>query len=128
MACYADHSGIRLKDDGSPVTEADEKAEALILRALTSVAPGIPVISEESAGEDRCTDIDGSFWLVDPLDGTKEFISRNGEFTVNIALIERHHPVLGVILAPVLDRLYAGIVGKGAFREDSYRREPIVCR
>ena len=82
---------VRDKDDSSPVTAADEACEAFILDALRQLTPNIPIISEEAASAGDLPDVvrDGAFWLVDPLDGTKEFLSRNGEFTVNIALVER---------------------------------------
>ncbi len=99
---------VSTKADGSPVTKADNAAEAVILPALHHLTPTIPVVSEEAAAAGHRPDISGGrFWLVDPLDGTKEFISRNGEFTVNIALIERGVPVLGVVYAPATGDLYA---------------------
>ncbi|MEZ5923198.1 MAG: 3'(2'),5'-bisphosphate nucleotidase CysQ [Hyphomicrobiaceae bacterium] len=93
------------KADGSPVTEADKRAEALILERLNAAAPEIPIVSEENAASHSLSPPD-RFFLVDPLDGTKEFVSRNGEFTVNIALIERGVPALGVVYAPVKGGLY----------------------
>src|SRR5438132_5780738 len=108
MAVYACDFEVRHKGDASPVTEADERAEAAILPVLARCSPGIQVISEEAAGKAALPVPQRRFWLVDPLDGTREFVSRNGEFTVNIALIEDGRPVLGVVLAPVLGRLYAG--------------------
>ena len=93
------------KADGSPVTEADRLAEALILTRLGAAAPDIPVVSEENAAS-HALKPPAVFFLVDPLDGTKEFVSRNGEFTVNIALIEAGTPVLGAVYAPVKDELY----------------------
>lgn len=93
------------KADGSPVTEADRQGEALILERLATVAPGIPVVSEENAASHSLRPPD-RFFLVDPLDGTKEFVSRNGEFTVNIALIESGVPVLGVVYAPAKGPLF----------------------
>lgn len=133
MAIYATDFEIRDKNDTSPVTEADEKAEALILAELARLTPGIPVISEEAAAAGNIPETAQcpSFWLVDPLDGTKEFIRRNGEFTVNIALIEHCRPVLGVVFAPALGsqgRLYVGSRGEGAFVEDAAGRRPIHCR
>jgi 3'(2'), 5'-bisphosphate nucleotidase len=104
---------VRSKDDASPVTEADEAAETFILGALNTLTPDIPVVAEEAmaAGEEPV--IDGNrFWLVDPLDGTKEFISRNGEFTVNIALIEDGQPVAGVVHAPAMAMTWAGVCGE----------------
>ena len=100
---------VRRKDDASPVTEADEAAEAVILAGLAKVSPDIPVIAEESVAAGHIPDVSGGrFWLVDPLDGTKEFINRNGEFTVNIALIEDGIPVLGVVYAPAIGRMFSG--------------------
>lgn len=100
---------VRSKDDASPVTAADEAAEAFILEALDKLTPEIPVVSEEAASAGHLPDVTGGrFWLVDPLDGTKEFISRNGEFTVNIALIEDGRPVAGVVHAPALAMTWAG--------------------
>ena len=129
MAVYATDFGVRGKADASPVTEADERAEALILAALVRLAPEIPVVAEESVAAGRVPAIGACFWLVDPLDGTKEFIGRNGEFTVNIALIEHGEPVLGVVLAPALGRLFAGLAGQGAFVvESDGRRLPLRCR
>jgi 3'(2'), 5'-bisphosphate nucleotidase len=125
---YATDFEVAKKTDASPVTAADEKAEAIILKALAAIAPDIPVISEEAASAGHIPDVGDRFWLVDPLDGTKEFISKNGEFTVNIALIENHKPVLGVVLAPALNRLFAGVVGEGAFIEDANGRRAIRCR
>lgn len=102
------------KADGSPVTLADAKAEQIILPALAVLTPDIPVISEEAAAAGESPDFgDGPFWLVDPLDGTKEYLSRNGEFTVNIALVIDGAPVLGVVFAPALGRLYAGCGAPG---------------
>ena len=93
MAIYATPIAVTTKADHSPVTEADQKAEDVILAGLKSLFPNIPVIAEESVAKGNISDIGESFFLVDPLDGTKEFISSNGEFTVNIALIENGVPV-----------------------------------
>jgi len=128
MQIYATDFAVRGKDDASPVTEADERAEALILPELARLTPAIPVVSEEEAAAGRIPAVGECFWLVDPLDGTKEFINRNGEFTVNIALIEDGEPVLGVVFAPALDRLFAGATGVGAFVEDKGTRRPITTR
>lgn len=99
----------RLKDDASPVTVADERAEADILTGLARFCPGIPVVAEEAAAAGRAaTEGFDRFILVDPLDGTREFISRRPEFTVNIALVEQGVPVAGVVYAPALGRAYAG--------------------
>jgi len=128
MQVYSTDFAVRGKDDASPVTEADERAEALIVPALQALAPEIPIVAEEAVAAGRVPTVAGRFWLVDPLDGTKEFISRNGEFTVNIALVEDGVPVLGVVLAPALGRLFSGAVGVGAFVEDADGRRPIQCR
>ena len=109
-----DAASVATKGDGSPVTAADEAAEAVILAELARVAPGIPIVAEESVAAGKCPATGSRFFLVDPLDGTKEFISRNGEFTVNIALIENGRPVLGVVYAPAIGEIYAGGVGQGA--------------
>ncbi len=108
MRIYESGTVARLKDDRSPVTDADEQAEAIILARLQALFPDIPVVAEESAARGECPAIGGRFILVDPLDGTKEFINRNGEFTVNIALIEDGRPVAGVVYAPAIDALFAG--------------------
>jgi len=115
MRIYATDFAVVTKGDASPVTEADQKAEAIILTGLKHIAPGIPVIAEEEAAAGRFPTTAGTFFLVDPLDGTKEFISKNGEFTVNIALIEDGKPVLGAVYAPALGKIWWGSVGKGAF-------------
>jgi 3'(2'), 5'-bisphosphate nucleotidase len=131
MQVYGTDFAVRGKDDASPVTEADERAEALIVPALHALAPGVPVVAEEAVAAGRVPEVQERFWLVDPLDGTKEFISRNGEFTVNVALIEGGRPVMGVVFAPALGRLYAGRVGEGAWVEDPARgpgRHPIHVR
>jgi 3'(2'), 5'-bisphosphate nucleotidase len=112
---YRDDAAVRLKADASPVTAADEAAEAVILAGLATLTPSIPVVAEETVAAGRIPTLDdGPFWLVDPLDGTKEFISKNGEFTVNIALIEGSEPVLGVVLAPALGKVWWGARGHGA--------------
>ncbi len=128
MAVYATDFEVRGKDDASPVTEADERAEALMVPRLAALLPGVPVVAEEAVAAGRVPDVAARFWLVDPLDGTKEFINRNGEFTVNIALVENGEPVLGVVLAPALGRLFAGARGVGAFVEDTSGRRPIRVR
>jgi len=108
MQVYAKGATARLKEDRSPVTEADEIAEAIILERLARLLPEIPVIAEECCAKGIVPTIGTRFVLVDPLDGTKEFLNRNGEFTVNIALIEHGVPVAGCVFAPAVDRLYAG--------------------
>jgi 3'(2'), 5'-bisphosphate nucleotidase len=114
MAIYATDFSAKAKGDLTPVTEADEAAENIILAGLAKLRPDVPVMSEEAASVGRIPDVAGRFFLVDPLDGTKEFISRNGEFTVNIALIEHGVPVAGVVLAPALKRVFWGEQGQGA--------------
>ena len=128
MTVYRSDFAARRKDDASPVTEADERAEAFILAALRTLTPGIPVVAEEEVAAGRTPEVGRCFWLVDPLDGTKEFINRNDEFTVNVALVEDGAPVLGVVFAPALGRLYAGIAGGDAYVEDESGRRPIRCR
>jgi len=105
----------RLKNDGSPVTLADAAAEAIILSDLARIAPDIPVVAEEAAAAGQTPVTGPRFFLVDPLDGTREFLGRNGEFTVNIALIADGAPVLGVVYAPVPGDIYVGD-GPGAAR------------
>ncbi|MEM9733664.1 MAG: 3'(2'),5'-bisphosphate nucleotidase CysQ [Pseudomonadota bacterium] len=111
----SDELVARTKGDGSPVTEADEKAEAIILAGLQECAPQIPIVSEENAASHAMAAPE-QFWLVDPLDGTKEFLKGDGKgsFTVNVALIENGTPVLGIVHAPALDRCFKGAVGLGA--------------
>lgn len=106
MQVYATDFNVDRKDDSSPVTEADEKAEALILAALTEADPTLPVIAEESVAAGNIPEHGTRFALVDPLDGTKEFVNKRGEFTVNIGIIENGVPVMGVVYAPALDRLF----------------------
>jgi len=114
MTVYSQDFSVRSKSDTTPVTEADERAERLILAGLAKIDPTTPVISEEAAGAGRIPAIACRFYLVDPLDGTKEFINRNGEFTVNIALVEKGLPVLGVVFAPALHRIFIGDAAQGA--------------
>lgn len=111
---------VREKDNRTPVTLADEVAHDILVEGLRQIDPGTPVISEEA----EAASFDHRrawrrFWLVDPLDGTKEFIKRRAEFTVNVALIEDGEPVLGVVLAPALDLLYWAVKGGGAWREEN---------
>ncbi len=108
LSVYATPFSVETKDDASPVTEADARGEEIILRHLATLAPDVPVVAEESVAAGRVPAIASRFFLVDPLDGTKEFIQRNGEFTVNIGLIENGVPVAGVVYAPALGRLFAG--------------------
>ena len=120
LAHYRDRPAARTKADQSPVTLADEAAEAVITPILEKLLPGVPVIAEEAAALHGLPSSEGynerRFWLLDPLDGTKEFLSGNGEFTVNIALIEDGRPVLGVVYLPATDACYAGLGGKAERR------------
>jgi 3'(2'), 5'-bisphosphate nucleotidase len=116
------------KEDQSPVTEADAQAEAVLVAGLQRLTPHLPVVAEEAVAAGATIQTGERFWLVDPLDGTKEFIQRNGEFTVNVALIEHGQPVLGVVLAPALGRMYAGAQGLVAWVESQGQRQPIACR
>jgi 3'(2'), 5'-bisphosphate nucleotidase len=117
------------KADGSPVTAADQAAEDIILPKLRALTPDIPVVSEEEASKGLTPDVTGSrFWLVDPLDGTKEFISGNGEFTVNIALIENGAPVLGVVVIPAKQETYAGAGTGTATLKDNRGERSISVR
>lgn len=127
---YATDFEARAKDDSSPVTEADERAEAIILERLAALDTGIPVVAEESVAAGHIPDISGGrFFLVDPLDGTKEFISRNGEFTVNIGLIENGVPTMGAVHLPALDQTYWGYGEGNAWRRSGRTApEPIVVR
>ncbi|MCB1541832.1 MAG: 3'(2'),5'-bisphosphate nucleotidase CysQ [Rhodoblastus sp.] len=108
MDVYAGACVARQKADASPVTEADERAEAVILAQLAAAFPHLPVIAEESVARGLAPACGARFILVDPLDGTREFLARNGEFTVNIALIDTGVPVAGVVYAPALDKLWLG--------------------
>jgi 3'(2'), 5'-bisphosphate nucleotidase len=121
---------ITTKENDSPLTEADLAAHRIIVDSLRELTPALPILSEESRAvswQERQSW--QTYWLVDPLDGTKEFIARNGEFTVNIALIEAGRPVLGVVHIPVSDTTYSGIPGVGAWREANERApSPISVR
>lgn len=128
MEIYATDFSVRGKDDASPVTEADERAEQVIIAALQVLTPGVVIVAEEAVAAGQQVAAAERFWLVDPLDGTKEFISRNGEFTVNIALIEQGIPTLGVVYAPALDRMFSGCSGIGAFVEEGSNRRAISVR
>ena len=112
---YASVSEVRTKADSSPVTKADEEAEALILERLAKLEPDVPVVAEESVAKGRIPELGDRFFLVDPLDGTKEFLQKNGEFTVNIALIEHGRPTTGVVIAPAKARAFVGDGNNGAF-------------
>ncbi|QJT20784.1 3'(2'),5'-bisphosphate nucleotidase CysQ [Aeromonas media] len=116
LAIYRQPFVVEYKQDESPLTAADQGAHEVIVQALARLTPDIPVLSEESDAETMQARLGWSrYWLVDPLDGTKEFVSRNGEFTVNIALIDHGRPVWGLVYAPVLDKLWYGGKGMGAW-------------
>ncbi|WP_346210537.1 3'(2'),5'-bisphosphate nucleotidase CysQ [Aeromonas salmonicida] len=126
MAIYSQAFTVEYKGDESPLTAADKGAHEVIVQALAGLTPDIPVLSEESGPEVMGLRHGWSrYWLVDPLDGTKEFVSRNGEFTVNIALIEDGKPLWGLVYAPVLNRLWYGGNGIGAWRVADGKREAI---
>ncbi len=118
------------KDDGSPLTAADQAANEVIVARLQALTPDIPILSEESAKIEYSQRAGWTrFWLVDPLDGTKEFVSRNGEFTVNIALVENGRPLLGVVYVPVTGVCYLAAHGHGAWKEKGgCDRRPIAVR
>ena len=119
MRIYAGELGERTKADKSPVTDADHAAEAIIVKGLRAITPDATVVAEEEMAAGRVPRMNGGpFWLVDPLDGTKEFIKRNGEFTVNIALVDKGKPVLGIVLAPATGTLWRGIAGHGADKRE----------
>ncbi len=127
MAVYSEVSpGVTYKRDNSPLTQADMASHHLIVEGLARITPEFPVLSEESA---EIPFIERSswrrFWMVDPLDGTKEFLSRNGEFTVNIALMEDGAPILGVVYAPAMDKMYFAAKGQGAWKSDGQSALPI---
>ena len=107
------------KADGSAITEADDAAERVILAGLKALAPDIPVLAEEAAARGDIPELGERFFLVDPLDGTREFVNRTGEFTVNIALIEKGAPVMGVVYAPALHRLWAGSQNDSAWAAET---------
>ncbi|VDR30242.1 3'(2'),5'-bisphosphate nucleotidase CysQ [Raoultella terrigena] len=118
---------VASKKDDSPVTAADIAAHKVIMSGLLALTPDIPILSEEDPQEWQVRQHWQRYWLVDPLDGTKEFIKRNGEFTVNIALIEKGKPVLGVVYAPVMKVLYCAENGK-AWKDECGRRKQIQVR
>lgn len=135
MGYYGSNPAVRAKQDASPVTAADEIAERMILAALQELTPGVPIVSEEAAAAGHLPDIGDParsrrrFWLVDPLDGTREFLSGNGEFTVNIGLIEGDRPVLGVVHVPTRDLTYVGAGSGTATRQEGERDpQPIAAR
>ena len=108
MDVYATDFAVRRKADLSPVSEADEAAEALLVPGVEKLLPGVPILAEEAVSRDGLVDVGSEFVLIDPLDGTKEFVSRNGEFTVNVALVRDGVPVVGCVYAPARDRMFVG--------------------
>ncbi len=131
LEIYRTDFEVREKADRSPVSDADERAEALILAALEAACPAIPVVAEErvAAGGLPADDVGERFFLVDPLDGTREFISRNGEFTVNIALVEGGRPTAGVVHVPALDQSYwVDGLGRAWRHHAGQGDQPIQCR
>lgn len=129
MRVYAEDFAINRKSDDSPVTEADMAAHRVIVAGLQALTPDIPVLTEEGGLPDWSVRQHWTrYWLVDPLDGTREFIKRNGEFSVNIALIDGHEPVLGVVYAPATGLDYAGVLGSGSWRFVDGQAQPIHVR
>ncbi|UYF99413.1 3'(2'),5'-bisphosphate nucleotidase CysQ [Halomonas sp. GD1P12] len=128
LSVYRREIDVTLKADQSPLTEADLRANEVILAGLARLTPQTPVLSEESVERFEGPGVEGTYWLVDPLDGTREFIKRNDEFTVNIALIHQGEPVLGVVVAPALGKRYLAGRGLGAFKvEGEGIWQPIRC-
>ncbi|MBS0194668.1 MAG: 3'(2'),5'-bisphosphate nucleotidase CysQ [Proteobacteria bacterium] len=122
MEIYAQDFDVQAKDDHSPLTAADLASHRIICDGLAALTPQVPILSEESKATEWAIRRDWQrYWLVDPLDGTREFVKKNGEFTVNIALIEHGEPVLGVVYAPAMDYLVHGERGIGAFVRDGER-------
>lgn len=119
---------VESKHDTSPVTEADRAAELIIIAALARAAPGVPVIAEEEVAAGRIPAHDDTYFLVDPLDGTKEFVRGGDDYTVNIGLIEKGAPKLGVVFAPATGRLHGGCVGEGAWLDEGRGRVAISTR
>jgi 3'(2'), 5'-bisphosphate nucleotidase len=117
MRHYRAGAEARFKSDRSPVTDADEETERFILDRLAAAFPGVPVVAEEEAAAGRIVQVGQRFFLVDPLDGTREFLSRNGEFTVNIAEVVDGVAVSGVVYAPAISRLFFGDLSQGAFEQ-----------
>ena len=129
LAVYQDPGPVTQKDNGSPLTEADRAAQAIIAEGLRDLAPDIPQLSEEAHIANPAERADWTqLWVIDPLDGTKEFLRRNDEFTVNIALVEAGTPVMGVVHAPALARTYAACEGQVFRRIGSSAAEPIRTR
>ncbi|MFB9066594.1 3'(2'),5'-bisphosphate nucleotidase CysQ [Pseudofulvimonas gallinarii] len=130
LAVYRRDFDVAIKDDHSPLTEADLASHRLLVDGLSAIAPGLPVVSEESAVQVPAVERLRwpRYWLVDPLDGTREFIKRNDEFTVNIALVENRRPVFGIVHAPALDELAWAARGVGAWHEQGGIRSALAGR
>ncbi|MBS9402907.1 3'(2'),5'-bisphosphate nucleotidase CysQ [Halomonas sp. TRM85114] len=129
LAIYQRDFTVETKADQSPLTEADMAAHHALVALLESVSPGVPILSEESGEIPFATRQAWSrYWLIDPLDGTKEFIGKNGEFTLNVALIEDGVPVFGIVHAPVLETTWVGQLGQGAFKHKGGETTPIRVR
>ncbi|WP_417668033.1 3'(2'),5'-bisphosphate nucleotidase CysQ [Roseibium sp.] len=131
LSVYGSSISAETKADGSPVTVADERAEAVILAGLAEAFPSVPVVAEEAVEAGNLPEASNRYFLVDPLDGTKEFVSRNGEFTVNIALVEEGVPVFGVVYAPALGEIFWGgalpadLVGEGADTSAAFKAKVV---
>ena len=132
MDVYVTEFAVRRKADASPVSEADEAAEALLVPGVEKLLPGVPILAEEAVSREGLVDVGSEFVLIDPLDGTKEFVSRNGEFTVNVALVRDGVPVVGCVYAPAIERMYVGgaTAASGAVRpgEPVGLLEPMTTR
>ena len=131
MRVYATDFEVSRKADRSPVTQADLLAEAIITSGLKELTPDIPIIGEEATSDGAQAVASDWFWLIDPVDGTREFLDRNGEFTVNVALVHRGKPVLGVVCAPAISETFFGVVSPqqtGAWQLDALgRHQAIAC-
>lgn len=123
MEVYATDFEVRTKGDLSPVSEADERAEALLVPGVQALLPGVAVVAEEAVSRGEMPDLTSEFILIDPVDGTREFVSRNGDFTVNVALVRDGVPVAGVVYAPAKQRLFVG--GTSAFSGSLVAGEPV---
>ncbi|WP_198365292.1 3'(2'),5'-bisphosphate nucleotidase CysQ [Roseomonas sp. KE0001] len=119
---------VERKEDMSPVTAADRLAEALITEGLREATPEIPVVAEEECSAGIITAAAPRYWLVDPLDGTREFAAGREEFTVNIGLVEKGRPLLGAVAIPATGELFTGLVGRGAWKRDAAGERPIQAR
>lgn len=129
IAIYAQDFDVDYKDDWSPLTQADLASHYWIVQGLRELIPHIPVLSEESSDDEKRNRMSwDTYWLIDPIDGTKEFVKKNGEFTVNIALVTNHHPVFGVVYAPALDVMCWGDKASGAYKAEVCTEQAITVR